>query len=152
MRKNIIIYFVLFGFLLGLINAIDTTGGDIPYSMMLNVPTLYAQGIVDNLFDKVERARFNEVSERIGVSPQPPTLSRDEFEKLSPEKQGEFVSQMTRQKDSVRNDPVIGEKGRLLAIRGFISFPVLSAFTWGLIGIAIYIIILVKKKFNNTEV
>jgi len=120
--------------------------------MLLNVPTLYAIGLKDKLFNSIERARLNKVSEEIGVSLQPLTLSGDEFKKLSPEKQKEFISQMARQKNSVRNDSVIGERGSLGRISGFISVPVLSAFAWGLIGVVIYMMGLVKKKFSNTGV
>lgn len=38
---KLVVYFIIFGLLFGLVNKVDPTGGDIPYSMMLNAPTLY---------------------------------------------------------------------------------------------------------------
>lgn len=141
MKKRIIIYFFLFGLIFGLVNQLDRTGGDIPYSKLLNVPTLYVQGVVESAIRAMGRARFNRVKEETGTVQLNPSLSRDEFEKLSLKEQEDFISKMRNQKNTVREDSVIGEKGSLYLLRRLLfSFPVLSALTWGLIGAVFYMV------------
>lgn len=151
MKKSIVLYFALFGLVFGSINTLDPTGGEIPYTMLLNFPTLVVSGQVNNTFNTVERSRVDELGGETGISTQNQTLSRDKFEKLLPMEQEAFVSKMSQQKNLVRNDSIIGEKGILYTIRNFISFPILSALTWGLIGIVVYIIVFIKKKFTQLK-
>ncbi len=148
MKKKVIIYFILFGLVFGIINELDTTGGDIPYSKMLNFPTLYTQGIVNSIFNSLERGRFEELKQEIGTTDFNPSLSSDEFEKLTPKEQEEFVSKMKNQKNTARNDTFIGENGSLYFIRNLFSFPILSAMTWGIIGFLYY---LVRKRVNTLK-
>lgn len=149
---KLVIYFIIFGFLFGLLNKVDSTGGDIPYSMMLNIPTLYAQGVVGNMFIKLEEARVKQLREKLGITDQDPFLSKEEFEKFSPNKREKFASDMVSEKNLQRNDPLIGDKGALRVLHGLISFPILSAFTWGLIGFIIYIIKIVLRKVQYEKV
>lgn len=138
MKKKTIFYFILFGLIFGLVNELDPTGGDIPISKLLNVPTLYTQGVVDSIFRTVGKARFNKIKEETGTASLNPSLSRAEFEKLSAKEQEDFIFKMTNQKNTVRANSVIGEKGSLYFLRKLFSFPILSALTWGLIGVGVY--------------
>lgn len=137
---------MIFGLVFGIINELDTTGGEIPYSKMLNLPTLYTLSIVDNIFNSLQRARFAQVRQKTATVDLP-SISRGELEKLTPKKQEEYVARMKNQKSTTRNDTFIGENGILYFVRKLFSFPILSAVTWGLIGVTFYLIIFVKKKF-----
>lgn len=142
---KLVVIFIVFGFLFGLFANVDSTGRDIPYSMMLNIPTLYTQAVVGNMFDKLEEARVRQLREKLGITDQDPFLSNgDTFTKRK-----EFISEMAREKSFILNDPLIGEKGTLGILRGLISFPILSAFTWGLLGFVVYIILKVKNKVSS---
>lgn len=149
---KLVVCFIIFGFLFGLFTKVDSTGGEIPYSMMLNIPTLYVQGIVGNMFNKLEEARVKQLRKNLGITNQELSVPSDEFEGLSyNEKKERFASKMISEKNLQRNDPLIGEKGTLRMIRDLISFPILSAFTWGLIGFLIYILIVLKKKVSASQ-
>lgn len=144
---KLVVIFIVFGFLFGLFAEVDSTGRDIPYSMMLNLPTLYAQRVVSNTFDKLEEVRVKQLREKLGTADKDPFLTDgDTFNKRK-----EFISGMVKEKSLIINDPLIGEKGTLYTIRNLISFPILSAFTWGLMGFVIFIILRVKKKVSATK-
>lgn len=146
MKRKIIIYFIIFGLLFGLLNEINPTGGEIPYSMMLNFPTLYTQGVVNKIFNSLEATRFEELQEKTGTKNIDPSLSKDQFEKLSPKDQEEFVFKMTSQKNTVKKDPIIGESGILYMFRKLLPFPILSAVTWGIIGLIVYFLLRLERK------
>lgn len=142
---KLVIIFIIFGFIFGLFTKVDRTGREVPYSMMLNIPTIYAQGVVGNLFNKLEESRVKQLREKSGITDQDPFLSDlDTFNKRK-----EFISEMVKEKSLIINDPLIGEKGTLHMIRDLISFPVLSAFTWGLMGFVVFIILKIKNKVKS---
>lgn len=116
---------------------------------MLNFPTLYAQSIIGTVVHEIELARFEKIREETKSTMLNPSLSRDEFAKLSPAEQQQFVLKMVSQKNIVRADPLIGEKGMLYRIGSFISFPILSVFTWGLIGFVAYVSTMVVRHRVN---
>ena len=149
MKKNVILYFAIFGFFFGILNTLDTSGGDIPYSMMLNLPTVYTQGIVNNVLNEIESARVNSLGKGGAFSTPERSLSRDEFEKLTPKEQAEFISKMTLQKNLARDDFLIGERSIIHTLRGIVSFtPIISAVSWAIIGSIFY---LIARFFKSTR-
>ena len=153
LMKNITLYFTIFGLLLGTFNMIDmhlglTRGNDVPLSFIINQPYwLVREKIVRPLISQSETIRKIQFEKQAGFSSPPKSLSKVEFEQLSSDEQKEYIRKMTEVKILYRNDYMNRKYGIFqLFISTLVSFPILSAISWGLIGFILHIIIKRRPK------
>lgn len=145
--EKVLLYFAIFGLFFGVINTLDTSGGDMPYSMKFNLPTIYAQVVVNNALNEMEHAGINSM-DKSGSNPTPETsLPKDDFKRLTSKDQAEFISRMSQQKNLARNDFLIGKQGIIPTLRGLAAFsPITSMVSWTIAGSIFYFIV---KLFSS---
>lgn len=112
MNKRILLYFVIFGFVLGIINSLEDkfniTGGDTPKSLILNQPALFIWQQIYKIGEVRSRQYVtNEpmpIKDPISLQERP--AGSEPHNRYAPETQERALS-----KNNARNDWLIGQRG-----------------------------------------
>lgn len=145
--KKIIIYFMIFGFIFGVINSLDKkyslTGGDTPLSLILNQPGTIASQL---FYQQLSNLKFPKASRFEDGQPFPPKPSP-----LKIGQEGATPSASNRYrvlKEDARDNWLTGQYGLItwLNYNDGKVFPLISAFAWGMIGTIIYFALKLRWK------
>jgi hypothetical protein len=154
--KRIILCFAVFGLLLGLFNFADAawgiTGGyDTPRSVLLNIPALMIDSLKSRSINCIQNLRFRELKKKVGLPGDSSlTMSKDDFNALTPEEQRAFLSKVEEYKLLARSDWIIGQNGIIAALNSIsiLMFLMESILAWTVIGSLVFFLLWIHKKFS----
>lgn len=149
--KKVILYFALFGFLLGIFNQIDMRYQLIPYgdtslSVILNIPTnLFYSAVINPAYNAIVDSYYKQSEKDLVIEE---SALPDDLESFSQEEKEVFIDKRSRPKEAIRKEQYIVSYAYHMdqlhrAVFGYL-FPFVSALMWGGIG-ALYF--LLKKRF-----